>query len=155
MLLKLPKTVSATLSVFCHVRGRNIILHPGMSSCSVFRCDKYPSILAKYIKTKSTANWNVLSRYSLSLILRSSPQANNPVTSDHPEIIGALTIMLPSAKNLRINITKNVIKNVTHCFILNGKELSIHYSTTADVFLEVFCDVYLRSFKVYILVGGM
>ena len=47
---------------------------------------------------------------------------------------------LKTAKNLRINMTKNV----THCFILNGKELSIHYSTIYDVF----CDVYLQSFKV-------
>ena len=39
-------------------------------------------------------------------------------------------------------------KNVTHCFILNGKELPIHYSTIADVFRDVFTDVYLRSFKV-------
>ena len=51
-------------------------------------------------------------------------------------------------ENLRINIPKNVIKNVKHCFILNEKELPIHCSTIADVFRDVFCDVYLRSFKV-------
>ena len=45
---------------------------------------------------------------------------------------------LKTAKNLRINIAKNVIKNVKHCFILNGKELPIHYSTTTDVFRDVF-----------------
>ena len=45
---------------------------------------------------------------------------------------------LKSAKNLRINITKNIIKNVKHCFILNGKELPIHYSTIADAFYDVF-----------------
>ena len=39
-------------------------------------------------------------------------------------------------------------KNVMHCFILNGKELPIHYSTIADIFRDVFRDVYLRSFKV-------
>ena len=55
---------------------------------------------------------------------------------------------LKTAKNLRINIAENVIKNVTHCFILNGKELPSHYSTIGDVFRDVFCDVYLRSFKV-------
>ena len=43
---------------------------------------------------------------------------------------------------------KKPLKNVTHGFILNGKELPIHYSTIADVFRDVFCDVYLRSFKV-------
>ena len=35
-----------------------------------------------------------------------------------------------------------------HCSIVNEKELPIHYSTIADVFHDVFCDVYLRSFKV-------
>ena len=33
---------------------------------------------------------------------------------------------------------KNIIKNVKHCFILNGKELPIHYSTIADAFYDVF-----------------
>ena len=31
---------------------------------------------------------------------------------------------------------KNAI-NVTHCFIINGKELHIHWLTIADVFLDV------------------
>ena len=53
-------------------------------------------------------------------------------------------------KNFRINVTKNV----THRFILNGKELAIHYSTIADVFRDVFCDVYLQSFKVLHFHGG-
>ena len=39
-------------------------------------------------------------------------------------------------------------KNVMRCFILNEKELPIYYSTIADVFRDLFCDVYLRSFKV-------
>ena len=51
---------------------------------------------------------------------------------------------LKTVKNLRINITKNV----THCFILNGKELPIHYSTIANVFHGIFCDINLRSFKI-------
>ena len=54
-----------------------------------------------------------------------------------------------TAKNLRINITRNALENVLHCFILSGKGLPIHhYSTIADVFCDVFCDVYLWSFKV-------
>ena len=61
---------------------------------------------------------------------------------------------LKTAENLRINITKIVIKNVTHYFILNGKELPIHYSTIADVFRDVFCDFYLRSFMVLHFRGG-
>ena len=39
---------------------------------------------------------------------------------------------------------KNVKKNVTHCFILIGKELPIHWLTTADLFREV----YLRPLNV-------
>ena len=39
-------------------------------------------------------------------------------------------------------------QNVTHCFILNRKEVPIHYSTIADVFHDVFCDIYLRSSKI-------
>ena len=56
---------------------------------------------------------------------------------------------LKTAKNFRINITKNVKKkkDATHCFILNGKELHAHYSTIADVFRDAFCDVYLWSFN--------
>ena len=45
-------------------------------------------------------------------------------------------------------------KKVTHCFILNGKELPIHYSTIADVFRDVFCDVYLQPFKVLYFRSG-
>ena len=63
--------------------------------------------------------------------------------------------MYPVGIDREINITKNVIKNFTHCFILNGKELPIHYSTISDVFRDVFvmfiCD-HLRS---YIFVGTM
>ena len=55
---------------------------------------------------------------------------------------------LKTAKNLLINITKNVMKNTTHCFIPNGKEFPVHYSTIADVFRDVFRHVYLWSFKV-------
>ena len=33
---------------------------------------------------------------------------------------------------------KKRYKNVTHCFILNGKELLIHYSTIADIFRDVY-----------------
>ena len=51
---------------------------------------------------------------------------------------------LKTAKSLRINITKNV----TLCYILIGKGLPIHYSTIADLFRDVFCDGYLRSFTV-------
>ena len=56
-------------------------------------------------------------------------------------------------RNLRINITKYVMSNVTHCFIFSGKELPIHYSTKNDVFHKVSCDVYLLSF--HVLVGAM
>ena len=46
-------------------------------------------------------------------------------------------------------------KNVTQCFILNGKELPIYHSTIADVFRDFFvmfiCDL-LRS---YIFVGAI
>ena len=74
----------------------------------------------------------------------------------HKAVIGALITMWPSmncrslqtAKNLRTNITKNVITNVTHCFIVNGMEFPIHYSKMADIFRDVFCDVYLRSSEV-------
>ena len=34
-----------------------------------------------------------------------------------------------------------------HCFILNGKELPIYYSTMADIFRDVFHDIYLWSFE--------
>ena len=37
----------------------------------------------------------------------------------------------------QINKTENVIINVKHCFILNGKELPIHQLTLADVFCDV------------------
>ena len=57
-------------------------------------------------------------------------------------------------KNLRINMTK-YIKKVTHCFILNGRELPIHYSTIADLFCEIFRDVYLQSFKVFKVLQGL
>ena len=56
---------------------------------------------------------------------------------------------LKTAKNLKLNIPKRP-ENVTHCFILNGKELPIHYSTTADIFRDVFCDVYLRAFYIFL-----
>ena len=39
-------------------------------------------------------------------------------------------------------------KNVIKTSRIVGKELPVHYSTIADVFRDVFCDVYLRSFKV-------
>ena len=40
---------------------------------------------------------------------------------------------------------KNVMKNVTHCLILNGKELPIHWLTIADVFCDVFVMFIWRS----------
>ena len=77
--------------------------------------------------------------------------------------IGALITMWPSmncrslktAKNLRINITKDVVTNVTHCFILNGKELTVHYSTIADVFCDVFVMFICGLLRSYIFVGTM
>ena len=35
----------------------------------------------------------------------------------------------------------NQHKNLTHCFILNRKELPTHWLTIADVFCDVVCDV--------------
>ena len=62
----------------------------------------------------------------------------------------ALNELQETAKNLRINITKNV----THCFILNGKELPIHYQTIADVFRDVFVMLICRLLRSYIFCKG-
>ena len=58
---------------------------------------------------------------------------------------------LKTCENFRINITKSVISNITHCFLLNGKELPIHLLTIPDLFRDVFCDVYLRSLQLNVL----
>ena len=58
------------------------------------------------------------------------------------------------AKNLRMDITENVMKNVMYCFILNGKDLPIHYLTIADMFRDLSCDVYLWSFVVFRFYGS-
>ena len=53
-----------------------------------------------------------------------------------------------------MDITENVMKNVMYCFILNGKDLPIHYLTIADMFRDLSCDVYLRSFVVFHFYGS-
>ena len=55
---------------------------------------------------------------------------------------------LKTAKNLRINITENVIKTSFIVSFSMERNYLFIYSTTPNVFRDVFYDVYLRSFKV-------
>ena len=62
---------------------------------------------------------------------------------------------LKTARNPRTDITKNAITNVTHCFIVTGKELPIHYSTIAGVFRDAFVMFICGLVRSYIFVGTM
>ena len=73
--------------------------------------------------------------------------AGDVTYADNVACAGGVTFTKIS-QNFRRNITQIVIKNVTHCFILNRKELPTHWLIIASVFCDVVCDVYVQSSNV-------